>query len=439
MVKKMEEEDDIKRMIEMAREDLAKPENKDLILNIGGIKLTKENIQAYSKEELKEIQEKLRETYFELINILEYYMDDTPENIMFYAIWIIGTYFHIKFYSYPYLFLNAMRGSGKSRLLKLISELGCGRYTSSVTEPIIFRTQGLLCIDELESIGGKDKQALRELLNASYKKGMTIMRTIKKKDITGETMKIEEFEPYRPLAMANIWGMDEVLGDRCITRILEKSNDPTKTKRTENFENNPMVKNIGKTLKVCSLCNVELKKKQELWNQYIDTIHNYTNYTKYTNYTNYIFSDKELHFFNKINETGIYGRNLELFLPIFIISDMIGEDVLDLMLSIGKKLNDEKRESELQESSDVMVYDFVSKQESSLEFRPIKELFYQFREFSQLEGDWVTDKWFGKALKRLNLTLEKKRKTKGIEVILNVAKAKEKLNMFKKEDDTPKL
>jgi hypothetical protein len=142
-----------------------------------------------------------------------------------------------------------------------------------------------------------------------------------------------------------------------------------------------------------------------------------------------------LQFYNKINETGIYGRNLELFLPIFIISEMLGEDIFEMMLLIGKKLNEEKRETELQESSDVMVYEFVSKQDSSLEFKSVRSLFNIFKEFSQLEGDWVTDKWFGKALKRLNLTLEKKRKTKGIEVILNVAKAKEKLNMFKKEDE----
>jgi len=36
-------------------------------------------------------------------------------------------------------------------------------------------------------------------------------------------MVIEEFAVYCPIAMANIRGMENVLGDRCISLILEKS------------------------------------------------------------------------------------------------------------------------------------------------------------------------------------------------------------------------
>lgn len=381
-----------------------------------------------------DIPTKLRELYFKLISVLDYYMDDTVENIIFYAVWLIGTYFHREFNSYPYLFLNAMRGSGKSRLLKLLAVLGCGRYTSSITEPIIFRTKGLLCIDELESIGGKDKSALRELLNASYKRGMTIMRTIKKKDITGETMKIEEFEPYRPIAMANIWGMDEVLGDRCITRILEKSNNPLKTKRQENFDTNPIIKSIKVELVQCSLCGVDVKKMQELWNAFIDYIHHIHYNTNYTNYDNYTFSPEEMEFYQKIVDTEIFGRNLELFLPLFIVANILGKDIFDVMLDVGKKLNEEKKEQELQESADVLVYEFISRQIQTLDYLPLKEIFFHFKEFSQLDGDWMNDRWFGRALKRLNLTIQKRRLSKGVEVILNVAKAKEKLKIFKKEE-----
>lgn len=390
------------------------------------------------KKKLEEPQvnkkELLRECYFDTLKVLEYYMDDTPENLMFYSVWVIGSYFHKEFYSYPYLFLNAMRGSGKSRLLKLLAFIGNGKYTSSITEPIIFRTQGLLCIDEMEGIGGKDKSNLRELLNASYKKGMTIMRTIKKKNITGDNMVIEEFEPYRPIAIANIWGMEEVLGDRCITRILEKSNNPIKTKRIEDFEGNSFLKILKVKLMECSVCDVVLKKKQALWNKYIDHIHLYTTYTTYTNYTNYTFSEEELAFYKKIDDSNITGRNLELLLPIFIVADYIGSDVFDIILDIGKKMNEEKKETEIQESTDVMVYNFISEQCSTqLEYIPIKELFYRFKQYSGLEGDWVNDRWFGKSLKRLNLIIHKRRVSSGIEVILNVAKAKEKIKIFKTE------
>ena len=45
--------------------------------------------------------------------------------------------------------------------------------------------------------------------------------------------------------------------------------------------------------------------------------------------------------------------------------------------------------------------------------------------------DWINPRWMGRALKRLALTKEKVRKSKGIEVILDVYKAQEKIKMFK--------
>ena len=143
-----------------------------------------QNKKELSKDEEYELENLKRTTplyllreAFSTINktILPYYLDDTPENFHIVTLWIIGSYFHNQFNSYPYLFFNAMRGSGKSRYLRLIAELGGGKWTSSVTESVIFRTIGLLCIDEIENINSKEKEPLRELLNASYKKGLTIM------------------------------------------------------------------------------------------------------------------------------------------------------------------------------------------------------------------------------------------------------------------------
>lgn len=385
------------------------------------------------------IQEHLREIFFEINSIIEYYMDDTSDNIMLYSLWLMGTYFHDQFISYPYLFLNAMRGSGKSRLLKLLSYLGDGKYTSSVTEPLIFRTSGLLCIDEIERIGSKDKTALRELLNASYKKGMSIIRMRKKKTMDGERQVPEEFECYRPIAMANIWGMDEILGDRCITRVLEKSNDPIKTKRLEQFEGNPKLESLRVKLVQCRVCSVELKKKLYLWNHFIDTLHLYTHNTNYTNYTNYTFSEEEITFYTKINDSGIYGRNLELFFPIFILANVVGNDIFDVVLDVAKRIDLEKKQTESQESADVLVYSFIARQENDLNFISMKQLYNEFKNFSDLDLDWITAQWFGKALKRLNLIVDKRRLAAGIEIIPNVLKSQEKLKMFKKEENDNKL
>jgi len=121
-----------------------------------------------------------------------------------------------------------------------------------------------------------------------------------------------------------------------------------------------------------------------------------------------------------------------LFLPLFFIADYINESVLDEIIKIALNITNEKQHDEEMESMDVMVFDFISKQEEGLIFYSIKNLTNMFREFTEESADWLNSKWFGRALKRLNLVVDKKRKHQGIEVMLDVPKAKEKLTIFKK-------
>jgi hypothetical protein len=87
------------------------------------------------------------------------------------------------------------------------------------------------------------------------------------------------------------------------------------------------------------------------------------------------------------------------------------------------------------ESKDVSLYEFVMNQEFTLggEYISIKDLTKKFREFTneeQTEDKWLNDLWMGRALKRLNLILDKRRMKFGMEVRLNYQKAKEKLKIF---------
>jgi hypothetical protein len=66
-----------------------------------------------------------------------------------------------------------------------------------------------------------------------------------------------------------------------------------------------------------------------------------------------------------------------------------------------------------------------------MEIYSVKELVNQFRQFSDENSDWLNAKWFGRALKRLNLIVDKRRKGHGIEVSLDIPKAKNKSLMFK--------
>jgi len=384
------------------------------------------------EEEIKKKQ-LFTDAYYNIIDILKEYLELKEEYYSIISLWIIGTYFHEQFYSFPYLFLNAMKGSGKSRTLNLITTLAKdGEILNSLTEAVLFRTKGTLAIDESEGLERKGKENLRELLNSAYKKGVKVKRMKQKKVGDSVEQVVEEFDAYRPIIMANISGMESVLGDRCIPLVLEKSFNKKITNLIEIFSEDNMVKKTIKILKECSLCRCSFSvERYKEWNNYMkSTINNYTNNTNYyntTNYTNYTEA------FRSINLTDLNGRDLELSFPLFLIAGEISSVVLKETTLTLKDIFSEKKQEDLIENSDVSLIDFVSQMpEYSVDsFQLINQITTDFRNFLQINEDWLNSKWMGRALKRLNLVVEKKRKSHGTEVRLNIFKAQELIKKFK--------
>ena len=396
----------------------------------------------------------LQESYLLLREILSKYMDMPKEHQLIVSLWIIGTYFHKTFNSFPFLFINAMRSGGKTRLLKII-EATCynGEISNNISEAVLFRTaeHSTILIDEMENVGRKEKETLRSLFNSAYKRGAVVKRMRKKVTREGEEQVVETFKLYAPIAMANIWGMNDVLGDRCISLVLEKSSHAEKTKLLEDFATNPLFLAFKDSLNTiqCSLCSVDVENKyidiHQKWNNFIDRVYSYVpTYITYTTLTtlttliDVILDEETFKTFTTIHQTGIDARNLEIYFSLFMVAKMIGEDVFNEIIIVAKDRVKEKKEEDVTESIDVAIYDFVSKREENLEYYSVSDLLYQFRNFFQ-GGDeekekWMTIQWFGRALKRLALIKIKRRVSNGMEVMLNVAKAKEKLKMFKTEE-----
>lgn len=385
--------------------------------------------------------------YEQIQEIIKLYMDMPEEQIKIVALWILGTYFHEAFDTYPYLFINAMRGSGKTRLLKLIAHIsykGQGKVYSGIRETLLFRTpkHHTLVFDELESIGSNEKASLREYLNASYKKGTAVSRAKKVKSKEEESFILEDFEPYKPIAMANIWGMDDVLGDRCLKFILEKSNNPAKTKLIENFDRLNILSNIKRTLSQFSVVSVVSMCKKDystLWNQYIsDRYSSSSSSTLETLTTLTTHQDIELNeLFNMIDDSKIEGRNLELLLPLFLLINWLDKYQLPEIIKVGKEIIEEKKEEAYSENIDILVYQFVAENISMFDFQLLKEITKLFREFygaEDKEYKWINEKWFSRALTRLKLVIDKKRIGSGRLVRLNKEKAKSKLEIFKKDE-----
>lgn len=394
-----------------------------------------ENPSADLESENQEFKDKLKTAYENIIDILKEYLDIKEEYFNIIALWIIGTYFHNRFPSYPILYFNAMKGSGKSRTTNLIISLSKdGSMCNSMTEAVLFRTKGTLGIDEFESIIRKGNENLRELINSAYKKGTKVKRMKQVKTIDGITQVVEEFDVYRPIVLANISGMENVLGDRCIPLILDKSNKKEVTTLLELFNDDPKLNLTKKLLEECSLCRCSFSQEVYVqWNTFIKN--NYTNYINYTNYTNYTNYNYPLEAFKVIKSMELNGREFELSFPLCLIANEVGShnpDLLKITTSTIKSIFDDKKEEELVENNDINLIDFISSQLQKDYYISMSSLLKEFKESFAITEEWVNVKWLGRALKRLNLIKYKRRTDRGIEVILDYEKAKRQIILFKK-------
>jgi len=387
--------------------------------------------------EKNENEQNLKLAYDNITELLKKYCDLNQDHYPIIATWIIGTYFHENYRSYPYLFLNAMRGSGKSRTLKLITDLSKGgEMQMSMTEAVLFRTKGTLGIDEFESIGRRGNENLRELLNSAYKKGTKVKRMKQKKSLEGGMEQVvEEFDVYRPIVMANIWGMEEVLGDRCITLVIEKSNNPQIVKLQEIWEDEEIFIKTKEILESVYMlrCDV-IQNVYSGWNNYVITnpvtspqsphIHTYT----------HIHTQQHISLYNHLNLMNLDGRSVEMCFPLFLVSFEIGVDVFEELSKVMEKYFNEKKEDQFAESRDVSFIDYVS-QEVETKWMYVKEVTQNFKDFLQYEpnkdNDWLNPQWVGQALKRLKLRKEYKRERGGVKIILDTEKAQVRIKMFK--------
>lgn len=374
--------------------------------------------------------QKLKNSYNLLIKILKKYLDLKEEYYKIIAIWILGTYIHKKFATYPYLFLNAMKGSGKTRTLKLITTLSWnGELQNNLSEAVLFRTaeQHTIGIDELEHIASKEKSALREFLNSAYKAGIIVKRVYKIKGKEREEYKTEEFRLYCPVVMANIWGMDEVLGDRCLSLILEKSDKSYITRKVEIFDQDDDIITFKSTL-VTLVYDTMLKNNiYSDWNNYLDTVNNrVTSGVSVISRSSVTSGINNIELLEKVFNTSLDGRYLELFFPLFIIAYQIGN--LDEVITIAEEMIKEKKEDDVAEGRDVSFLSFIINHEEINDFVSIAKLANEFK--GDGEEQWITSDWVGRSLRRLNLVIDKRRVGKGREVMINFKKAKEKGKMF---------
>ena len=160
----------------------------------------------------------LYNSVFSYITRYVYFTDSSHAHFL--ALWVMGTYLFRVFRYYPYVWVNAEKGSGKSLLLEVLSEI-CfnGLLVTNPTEATIFRTvhadETTLCLDEIESLRKRDKEthgAIMSLLNSGFCKSGQVQRA----EGSNANYKVRTYSTYSPKMLAGINEIDDVLQDRTV-------------------------------------------------------------------------------------------------------------------------------------------------------------------------------------------------------------------------------
>jgi hypothetical protein len=361
-----------------------------------------------------------------IIELLKKYIEfDDPRYYVLVAVWIIGTYFHKRFACFPYLFINAVKRSGKTKLLTVLSLLTYNSvFSPNMSTASLFRlTQSAgattLC-DETEDLNDPERKGdFRQLFNSGYKRGLVVYRTEKGPN---DTYVPTPYDPYSPKGLANINGLEDVLEDRCISIIMKRGRNRTIINRDvplddviwvemrdalsclylqgwaaveAEYNQNQEVTNVVSVLSdVCVVKkrvqeknNIYIARIWELWKPILSIGKHilFFSHTPQVNYTNCT---------NNTNNT-----ELTLFEQLLDVS-------VDLIL--------EKEGENTTDTGESWLLMGMLKQVVTDKYYKPKELEAAASGFVEVLPQWFNSKWIGKALKRLGFK-EKRRCGRGVE------------------------
>jgi hypothetical protein len=370
-----------------------------------------------------------RDLLLELLETIKTYIEfDDEKYYTLCAIWIIGTYFYKRFTTYPYLFLNAVKRSGKTKLLTLFSLLCYNAiFSPNMSTSSLFRlvqnNGSSTLLDETEDMNDPEKKAdMRSILLSGYKKGTYVYRTEKNEDGIHTPV---PYDPYSPKAIANIKGIEDILEDRTLPIIL---------KRGLNQEI------MNREVPLTDPLWVELRDKltrfylQE-WRTVDEAYAFITNSSVVSavNASSVVILEGK-----KSLETRVFvGRDWELWKPLFSLGYMMCQNcnatheittltpettqtTLTNLYELAKKITDLK-DSETQTDAGESVLlmgllDLVDKETPN--YYSVAAIKAASSRYNETLPDWFNHRWIGRAMKRLGFT-EKRRVGNGMQYKLD--------------------
>lgn len=361
------------------------------------------------------------EVFQQILNLYKEYLELPSERLyILHALWSIGTYFHVIFNSYPYVYVGGVKRSGKSKVLTVhlvldFNAIGSGNMSSSSLYRIIQNSRSTLLIDETEKLSNPQRaQEFRNILLNGYKKGMLTYRCGKDKN---ERIDPEGYEVYGPKGIANISGLEDVLEDRTIFQFQQR----TRNKAIANKEVDLLDQRYPKLRG--QLCILFLQHWKEMLAIYSE-----------------LSEASELGELSEPSEglidyegsEYIVGRELELWKPIYTLAKFfdhyltitpsqsslgspssLNEEMKQLSCILAKQRHTENVTEVGEENLIQCLLETVPEEQLAywVKVKNVKELMESRFEEKQ---EWLTTAWIGRALRRLGFT-DKRRLGTGYE------------------------
>ena len=296
----------------------------------------------------------------------------------FLTLWVIGTYYHQLFNSYPYVYMNGPTNSGKSKTLELCSCIAFNGRLSLHTNPVgIFRmideSRCTLLLDELEHLTGRMRnQQFRTMLLGGYRKGGYVQRMIRSNELGDYEPR--DYETYSPKMLANITGMDNVLEQRCITLLTIRSVNPTITRTAVEFDN-PAFQGIRDSQFLYMMNNWRVIRQAYRETESVE---------------------------------GIIGRNWELWQPILALATHFGgTEIRDSMITLALECIAERSMDDVDSHERLLLEVLISlvTEDNYYRLAAVKEEFASHLENSS----WLSEQYVGRLLRRFGFVVRRRR------------------------------
>jgi hypothetical protein len=334
---------------------------------------------------------------YEYIKQFIHFPDESYLNYV--TLWVIGTYIFMIFRYYPYVWLNAEKGSGKTLLMEILSAIAFnGELITNPTESVIFRdiTNNLntMFIDEVDQLRKRDKEtygSIIRLLNAGFSKAGVVKRV---EQTSKGRFVVKTYIAYSPKMFAGINEIDDVLQDRTVRiPLLRKKDNEIVQRYKETDDILKLQQSIRDDLYIFALNHA--REIAEIYHTEGDVIEGMSH---------------------------LNNREFDIWEPIFLLANMVDTQygttkLTDMMEALSKKSAEEKQSDDVSQNETYKLLNLLKamldelspiNQDNDIRMYDAEKVFEYFK--ANDDFDWIQrTNVLTRRLKKVKVVSEQKR------------------------------